>query len=149
MNARIFVDTNVIVYRFDTTEAEKHQAAEAWLDRLWESRSGRLSTQVLHEIYATLTRKLVIPVADARTIVRSLHAWDPVRIDDGILEGAWGLEDRFSLSFWDALIVAAARFSEATYLLTEDLQHGQDFDGLQVVSPFVAAPEMILPAERG
>ncbi|PYQ60739.1 MAG: hypothetical protein DMF53_16455, partial [Acidobacteria bacterium] len=54
---------------------------------------------------------------------------------------AWSIQDRFRLSWWDALIVSAARSAECPYLLTEDLQHGQDLDGVRVVSPFRISPE--------
>lgn len=149
MSARIFVDTNVIVYRFDTTEPEKHERAERWLDALWANRAGRLSTQVVHDLYVTLTRKLSMAREDSRAIVRSLHAWEPVRLDQDLVEDAWLLEDRFELSFWDALIVAAARSSGSTHLLTEDLQHEQDFDGVEVVNPFAATPEMVFKGAAG
>ncbi len=148
MSALIFVDTNVVVYRFDNTEPEKQHRAELWLDRIWAARTGRVSTQVLHETYATFTRKLGLPTLEARKIVRSLQAWDPVTLDRDVVERAWHLEDRWSLAWWDALIVAAAFASNATYLLSEDLQDGQDFDGVRVMDPFSALPDEILPVEQ-
>jgi len=148
MSALIFVDTNVIVYRFDSTEPDKQRRAEQWLDRLWATRAGRLSTQVLHETYATFTRKLRMPRQEARKIVVALQAWDPVLLDQGVVERAWHLEDRWSLAWWDALIVAAAYTVGANHLLSEDLQNGQDFDGVQVVDPFSVLPDSILPAEK-
>ena len=57
-----------------------------------------------------------------------------------MIEGAWAVEDRFAFSFWDSLVVSAAQAAACRYLLTEDLQHGQDLDGLQVLSPFQAEP---------
>lgn len=142
MNA-VFVDTNVLVYRFDTSEPFKHERATLWLDHLWRDRLGRISTQVLHELYATLTRKLSAPVDEARTIVRALSAWQPQVVDLEVVERAFSLEDRFHLAWWDALIVAAAQGSDATILLTEDLQHGQVLDGLRVVSPFAETPDAL------
>jgi predicted nucleic acid-binding protein len=56
-----------------------------------------------------------------------------------LLEAGWSVEDRFGLSCWDALIVAAARVAGCDYLLTEDLQHEAEFAGLQVVNPFRVA----------
>ena len=53
---------------------------------------------------------------------------------------AWSIEDRFGLSFWDALIVAAAQVSRCEVLLTEDLQHDLDLDGVRVVDPFQVEP---------
>lgn len=149
MTERVFVDTNVLVYRFDSSEPDKQQRADEWLDRLWADRRGRVSTQVLHELYATFTRKLGMPVGDARTVVRSLWAWDPVVIGEAIVERAWSLEDRHALSWWDALIVAAARASGARYLLTEDLQAGQVLDDVEVVDPFGADPGTVFGPGSG
>lgn len=147
MTGRVFVDTNVLVYRSDASDPERQTRAEAWYRFLWRSRSGRLSFQVLSELYSTLTRKLKpgFDEREAREIVRELTAWEPVPVDLGVLERAWSLQEGHSLSWWDALIVAAAQLSECRVLLTEDLQHGQAFSAVRVVDPF-AAPERT-PAE--
>lgn len=138
----VFVDTNVIVYRYDTRVPEKQSRADAWLTFIWDRHSGRVSTQVLLEFYSTITRKLkpAMTSAEVRRIVRGLSSWQPVSVDLTVLERAWFLQDRFSLSWWDALIVAAAQMCECEVLLTEDLQHGQVFDTVRVVDPF-ASPE--------
>jgi predicted nucleic acid-binding protein len=145
MTALVFVDTNVVVYRFDSTEPDKQSRTQLWFDRLWAARAGRVSTQVLHESYATLTRKLSMPKAEARQIVQALQAWDPVMLDEGVLNGAFHLEDRWSLAWWDSLIVAAAFASGAPYLLSEDLQSGQDFEGVRVIDPFSVSPDAVVP----
>ena len=139
----IFVDTNVLVYARDTIEPDKRARAKAWLEALWRSGSGRLSFQVLQEYYVTVTKKLSVamPVADARADIQNLLAWRPVTIDGRIMAGAWQVQDRFRLSFWDALIVASAKAGGADRLLTEDLSDGQTFDGLLVVDPFRHEPE--------
>ena len=72
--------------------------------------------------------------------MRDLFAWNPVVVDASVIEAAWRLRKRFSLSFWDALIVGAAQAAGCSHLLTEDLSHGQDLDGVRVVSPFRMAP---------
>ncbi len=142
MTAPIFVDTNVLLYARDASEPEKQPVAAAWLEALWHDRTGRLSVQVLQEYYAVATRKFKpgLPRAEARADIRNLVAWQPIAIDEGVLEMAWGVQDRFGLSWWDALIVAAAKRGGCRWLLTEDLQHGQDLDGVEVVSPFVVEP---------
>lgn len=145
MIGRVFVDTNVLVYARDTTDAEKHDRALRWMAVLWAERAGTLSWQVLHEYYVTVTRKLRPgrEVGAAREDVASLVAWNPVALDLTTVDAAWSFQERFDLSWWDALIVAATRVGGSTYLLTEDLQDGQVFDGVRVVSPFVHAPESI------
>jgi predicted nucleic acid-binding protein len=143
----VFVDTNVFVYRFDSTEPDKQRRAERWLDHLWSEGTGRVSVQVLQELYASLTRKLDHPMepAEARTIVRSLFAWGPVMVDRRTIEGAWLLQDHHSLSWWDALIVATAQTAGCRHLLTGDLSHGQDLDGVRIVDPFKVEPGRLAP----
>ena len=142
MSANVFVDTNVLVYARDSRDKTKQQKAEAWLSFLWQTRRGRVSRQVLQEYYVTVTRKLKpgLPSADARTDVRALFHWlgsiDPA----ALMESAWDLQDRFSLSFWDALIVGAAGAQGCRHVLTEDLPTGQDLGGVQVISPFEHQP---------
>ena len=142
MTARVFVDSNVLIYSFDQREPEKQVRAREWLDRLWADRAGRISFQVLQEFYVTVTRKLQpgLDLETARNVVRSLWAWQPVAVNERSFAAAWGIQDRFQFSWWDALIVAAARSAECSILLTEDLQHGQDLDGLRVVDPFQVPP---------
>jgi predicted nucleic acid-binding protein len=64
--------------------------------------------------------------------------------DAALLERGWQLQDRYQLSYWDALIVAAAKAASCRYLLTEDLQAAQKLDGIEVVNPFVRGPESVL-----
>ena len=72
--------------------------------------------------------------------MRDLLAWRPARVDGAMLEDAWWLEDRFGLAYWDALVVAAGRAQGCQYLLSEDLQHEQDLDGIRVIDPFRVTP---------
>ena len=96
--------------------------------------------QVLQEFYSVLTRKLKPGIAapEARRVVRALAAWSPLSIDFAVIEKAWLLEQRNSLSWWDALIVAAAQTLECEVLLTEDLQDGQTFGEVRVLDPFAS-----------
>lgn len=145
----VFVDSNVLVYSRNRSEQEKQPRARSWLEALWESRRGRVSAQVLEEFYVTVTRKLDpgLPAREARSDVRALGAWNPVSIDHSLLSAAWDIEDRYDFSFWDSLIVAAARRLDCGYLLTEDLQHGQEVEELKIVDPFRRAPAEILDQE--
>ena len=145
----VFVDANVIVYRHDARDPGKQVRAGQWYELLWATRSARASFQVLQEFYAVITRKAA-PTASpstARSIVRKLMSWQPVPIDPAMPERAWLLQDGHSLSWWDALIVAAAQACECKVLLTEDLQHGHEFDEVRVVDPFASpdrTPEEVL-----
>lgn len=145
MNGKVFVDTNVLVYARDITDPNKQQSAQAWLAELWPRRQGRLSFQVLQEYYVTVTRKLDpgMNSKEARSDVRALLAWNPVHTDQSLLETAWRMGDRYKVSWWDSLIVAAAQCVGARYLLTEDLKSGMDFEGVTVVNPFICSYSVV------
>jgi len=146
MNGPCFVDTNVLVYVRDASEPEKQPRAHAWLQRLWTTHQGRISTQVLSEFYVTVTRKLQPGLSrqEARADVSSLLSWHPLPVDARLLTTALALEDRFELSWWDALIVGAGQSARCAWLLTEDLQDGQEFDDLRVVNPFFHEPADVM-----
>lgn len=151
MTVPVFVDTNVFVYRHDSSDSSKQACAEQWIELLVHSRSGRLSFQVLQELYVSLTheRRLNFERSEAQEIVKVLATWQPVAADLAMLNRAWVLQDRFPLSWWDALIIAAAQICECKVLLTEDLQDGQEFGAVQVVNPFASmdrTPEEVLEA---
>ena len=143
MIAPVFVDTNVLVYSRDSRVAAKQERARVWLGFLWDTRRGRVSHQVLHEYYVTVTRKLKpgMRIAEARADVRALLQWvsplDPV----SLIDSAWALQDRFSLAYWDALIVGAAESQGCAHVLSEDLPVGQELSGVTVINPFALRPE--------
>ncbi len=142
MTAPLFVDTNLLVYSRDARDAAKQERALEWLDFLWDTRRGRLSRQVLQEYYVTVTRKLQpgLTVAEARADVRALFHWLSPIDPAAPIEAAWALQDRCSLSFWDALIVGAAQTMGCRFVLTEDLPAGQELEGVRVVGPFETRP---------
>jgi predicted nucleic acid-binding protein len=135
-----FVDTNVLVYAHDRAETRKQPIAQALLDVLWQTRSGVLSTQVLQEFYVVATRKFDPPMrrAAAREIVGLYGEWPIVQLDVALILAASKLEERHAFSFWDALVVEAARRCGATRLLTEDLQAGRRIGGIGIENPFAA-----------
>ena len=143
MTAPVFVDSNVFLYALDQADPKKQQAARDWRAELWKSRRGRLSFQVLGEFYVNAVRMLPKARDEARAEVRDLLAWRPVVTDAALLEHGWKIQDRYQLSYWDALIVAAAKISSCGYLLTEDLQAGQKLEGIEVVNPFLCEPEAV------
>lgn len=143
MTEPVFVDTNVLIYRMDSGDPPRQQRAAAWLAELWSARAGRISFQVLQEYFAKATQKRPDLRNAIRTEIRDLLAWAPVPVDGSTLEQAWKIQDRYQLSFWDSLIVAAAQAASCRWLLTEDLQAGQTFDGLTVVNPFRTTPDQI------
>lgn len=137
---KIFVDTNVLVYAYDRGGGDKHAQAQRAIAQLWEEGNGVLSTQVLQEFYVNVRRKARRPISisSARSLVADYMAWDPI-VNDGtsILE-AMEVEGRHKISFWDALIVVAARKGKAGVILSEDFSHGQKFGAVRINNPFLA-----------
>ena len=138
MSVSTFVDTNVLVYRFDNDEPAKQARAREILDTEGKGRDLVLSTQVLQEFYVSVIRKLSRPLAesDALEAVRHLTALSVVHVDVELITIAIIFSQEHKISFWDALIVATARSAGCRELLTEDLQDGWRIDGLEVVNPF-------------
>jgi predicted nucleic acid-binding protein len=136
---RSFFDTNLLVYLFDNSEPEKKARAQEALHREVAAGRAALSTQVLQEFYVNVTRKLASPlpteVAEAR--VRDFSRLPLVRVDAPLILAAIARSRRMGFSFWDALILEAALAAGADRLLTEDLRHGQEIEGLRVENPFL------------
>jgi predicted nucleic acid-binding protein len=134
----VFVDTNILAYAHDRSETLKQPIARALLERLWASRTGVLSTQILQEFYVVATRKFDPPLkrGEAREVVALYGAWTVIQIDLPLIVTASQLEERHRLSFWDALVIEAARRSGASRLVTEDLQDGRTIAGVRIENPF-------------
>jgi predicted nucleic acid-binding protein len=135
---RVFVDTNIIVYAYDRDAGRKHEIARDLMIGLWSAAGGVLSTQILQEFYVTVTRKIASPLTReaAREIIKDYLTWGIVSNDgDAVLE-AIDIEAGENISFWDALVVAAAKRGGAEVLLSEDLSEGRKFGDMIVRNPF-------------
>ena len=141
MNAEdgpVFVDTNVLVYAYARDESRRGEIARQLLSQLGAVEQIRLSTQVLQELFATLTRKGRRPCTpdEALEHLQALSDWPLFQINYSAIVEAAELSRVAQLSFWDALIVVAAARSGAARLYTEDLSHGQEILGVLIVNPF-------------
>ena len=136
---RTFFDTNILVYLFDTDAEDKKVQASARFETEVSAGRALLSTQVLQEFYVVVTRKLLVPLEPetAEEVVRNLSLLPVIGIDTEKIMAAIRRCQKRQLSFWDALIIEAALAGGADRLLTEDLQHGQTIDGLQIENPFL------------
>ena len=139
MSDKYFVDTNILMYAHDTAAGAKHERAKALVEELWRNRSGVVSTQVLQELCVNLRRKAGRPLdlKTVREIVGDYLAWDVVvNTGTSILE-ALDIEERYRISFWDALVIQAAEASGAALLYSEDLSNRQMYGTVEVVNPLL------------
>jgi predicted nucleic acid-binding protein len=136
---RVFVDTNILVYAYDRDAGAKRDQAKDLISGLWENRSGVISTQVIQEFYITLTRKIpnTLSNASARKVIRSFLAWEMAINDIPIILHAMEIEENHRISFWDALIIAAAYTKNCSTILSEDLNHHQTIEGILITNPFL------------
>jgi len=136
MSAKAFFDTNVLLY-IHGEDARKRKRATALFDEYIQSGGILLSTQVVQEFYAAGSRKLGIPRRQLRELTRSLLDLPLVIVSPVHITRAMENESRHKISFWDALILAAAEAGGAELLYTEDLNHGQKYGTVLVRNPFL------------
>jgi predicted nucleic acid-binding protein len=137
--SRTFFDTNVLVYLHDVDESAKRARASEVVAEHLAGAALVVSTQVLLEYFAVVTRKFarVMPHAQARREVERLAELDPILVDGELILRAIDRVSRSKISIWDATIVEAALAAGCTTLYTEDLKDGWEIDGrLRVVNPF-------------
>jgi predicted nucleic acid-binding protein len=137
MSDKYFVDTNILMYAHDTSAGKKHERAKALVEELWRNRTGIVSTQVLQELSVNLRKKAGRPldVKTTREIVADYLTWQViVNSGESVLE-ALDFEAQYHVSFWDALVIAAAQHSGAAILYSEDLNEGQRYGSVRVVNP--------------
>jgi predicted nucleic acid-binding protein len=137
MSDRYFVDTNILIYAHNTDAGAKHERARALVGELWRTRSGVLSTQILQELAVNLRRKTGQPLGAkaTRDIITDYLSWHVVVNDSVSTLEALEVQERYQISFWDALVIQAARTSGAEVLYSEDLSDGQFYDSVQVINP--------------
>ena len=137
---RYFIDSNVLLYRYDELNPVKRDHAKLWLAWLWENKCGVVSWQVLQEFYWNALRKFRVPPEVARHRVKLMSEWHPPQVTMALVERAWHWTDQSQVTFWDGLIVAAAERIGCRYLLSEDFQTGRQFGSITILNPFDASP---------
>lgn len=137
-----FVDANILVYAEDRDAGSKHTVARELVAGLWRSGDGVLSIQVLQEFFVTVTRKMPRPLSpdEAFAIVEQYLTWRVVENTGDLLLGGIRLASTLKVSFWDALVLQAARTEGCDRLWTEDLNHGQRVGDLIILNPFLPEP---------
>ena len=131
-------DTNVLIYAHDRSAGSKHERAKQLLRELWENRKGCLSVQVLQEFYVNITQKVPEPLAPeaAAQLIADLSTWQVHQPGEKVLLEAIDLQNRYRLSFWDAMILVSAMTLGCEILWSEDFNSGQRYGDVVVRSPF-------------
>jgi predicted nucleic acid-binding protein len=131
-----FFDSNILVYTDDASAPAKQKQASSLLDEHLTADTAVLSLQVLQEYFATVTRKLQVPLERAQRRVEILSCAKIIRFEIADLIAAIEFHRLNQISFWDAMIVHAARISGAAILYSEDFQHRSVIGGVRVLNPF-------------
>lgn len=132
-----FVDTNILIYSLDLEPAHPEKTAIA--QQILQQSDLVLSVQVLQEFYVQATHTRRSDALPHDLAERLIQKWLRFRIQDNtvaVLQSALNLQQRFQTSYWNAAILAAAKAAHCRHLLTEDFNHGQDYDGVLAVNPF-------------
>ena len=135
-----FFDTNVLVYIDDRSTPAKQKKADSLFSQHLERGTALLSLQVLQEYFATVTRKFSVLPHVAQRRVEILAAANVVRFEVDDIISSIELHRLHGISFWDALIVHAARVGGAKVLYSEDFQHGAVIGGVRILNPFLSNP---------
>ena len=137
MPADRFLDTNILLYAYDLDAPAKRSVAMAIVEEAWRQPARTaLSVQVLQEFHVNFVRS-GHPLAEATLIVGDFSSWMVVENSLALFQRGLWLHSRWQISLWDAMILAAAESSGSRELLTEDLNHGQNYGQVCVINPFL------------
>lgn len=136
MAGKYFLDTNFLVYCFSNDEPEKQEKCLALLKEARGRAEFVISTQVMKEFAAVMIGKFKQPPLEVKAVIDDLALFEVVTINPGLIKEGIGLHVLHRVSFWDSLILAAARSAKCHTVLTEDLQNGAELAGLRIQNPF-------------
>ena len=133
--SKVFIDTNILRYAYDESDRRKQKSARAVLAAAHSEGNGVISTQVLQEFYSAGTGKLRMEPLIAKSLLDTFDVFEIVIISPPLIAAAADYHLLFKLSFWDALIVAAAEISKCETIWSEDLNAGQKIRGIRIDNP--------------
>ena len=136
MPGKVFLDANVLVYAQDAKSPGKQRKSRQIIAELAESGGGVISTQVLQEFYVAATRKIEVPPLAAKGVLKTFAVFETVLVSPHLIHEAVDCSILNQISFWDALILAAAASAGCTVVYSEDLNPGQTILGVTVRNPF-------------
>lgn len=138
MTGRSFVDTNVVAYVYDRSSGFKRELAKDLVSQRLDDQSLVLSAQVLNELASTLLKPAFgLSLDEVRLALRTLSPATTVELDLNITLRALDARARYQVSLWDGLVIAAAERARCSEILSEDLNHGQEYFGIVVRNPFL------------
>ncbi len=136
MPAERFLDTNVLLYGYDLDAPAKRAVAQSLIEQAWrQPGQTAISVQVLQKFHVNFVRRGHLP-AEATALIGDFWLWPVIDNSLALFRLGLSLQTRWQISLWDAMILAATQTSGARELLTEDLNHDQDYGGVRVVNPF-------------
>ncbi len=137
--SKVFVDTNILAYALDLSDKKRQKKCRESLKQLVTENNGVLSTQVLQEFYVVATKKLGVEPLQAKGLLHSFENYELVTVTSSHIKEAIDCSVINQISFWDALIVVAAESAKCEKIWTEDLNHGQIINGVQIENIFKAS----------
>ena len=137
--SKVFIDTNILIYSMDQFDPVKQKKCRAILKSLKNEQRGVISTQVMQEFYVAATKKLGAQPLTVKDILNSFERFVTVIVAPAIIKEAIDCSIINRLSFWDALIVAAAESANCEKIWSEDLNDGQVIRGVRIENPLKAA----------
>jgi len=137
MPGKIFLDANILASAHDAGSPDKQRKSREVILQLAESANGVISTQVMQEFYVTATRKLGVPPLAAKGVLKTFGVFEIVQVTPHLIQEAVDCSILNELSFWDALVLAAAAAAGCSILYTEDLNAGQIIIGVKVQNPLL------------
>ncbi|HEX3043926.1 MAG TPA: PIN domain-containing protein [Bacillota bacterium] len=139
MKDRVLVDTNILVYAYDTSNPEKQAKAFQIIDKLAMERKGVLSSQILGEFFVTVTQKIKPPLDPAvvsQSVQNYLRSWLVLDMTPQIVLEAIRGRINHQISYWDAQVWATAKLYQIPKVYSEDFQDGQMLEGVLFINPF-------------
>ena len=138
MSDKLFFDTNILVYAFDKSDKLKHNISSNLIKTAFENRNGCISTQVLQEFFVVTTQKIekTLTINDARDIIKDFSVWTVIDTNLPVILQAIEVMKGHTLSFWDSLIICAAKVAGCNIIYTEDLSHQQVIENIKIINPY-------------
>ena len=137
---KVFFDSNILVYFIDERDSEKQLKARELIEAATSNQTGIVSTQSLQEVYNVATKKLNCPKNKAKQLIKMFSETLPVtQVTIPLILKAIDISIKTEYSFWDSLILSAAKDSGCIIVYSEDMQNGHIVDGMKILNPFVLA----------